>query len=645
MESASAHGTDPLAKGPRRGFWLGALLAIGVPAVAYLATLYPGPGGRINVGDSAKFQYIGEILGVPHEPGYPQYVVLNYLWTRLPLPLALADKVNLLSALFTLIAGAFLYTALRRLTSRTDAALLGTWTVLLARSVWIFSTEAEVYSLHLLWVTALLWAITHLVQSPTTHRFRWLVATVLILGLSFGNHPTAILLIPGFLVAALAIDYRLALSPRVLIVVGLIAILALSQYGFVLWRSHSNAPFLEGIGKEASVQDLLGKVSGARFSTQHVLKEDSQGTGLRLIRALTEVPSQLSWPPVLLAVLGAVVLFGSNRILLAYLLLGFLGPPLFVSVYQIGDWQAYLAPAFVSLAALAAIGTTWSGLSTRPGRGAISAIWLMGIGWTAISAYPEVRIEENPRDRSRLLAAAAPGDWVITYPVNGYSFRQLNFYYRYGLGLEEEKDIRIRTAPEAFEHEWAYLGNDRMIFATQDVRDVFDRYRTQYVTLWSEAAPDQPLAATGASYPLARVRVVPQPDGRVSLLGPDDLELAGPDAAIQVVVTSPAGERVKGVATFPSRRSPTRHSRWPLRDFLGRLRGDDWVCVLVQGPALVRQDEGVQLIQETFGVRPSSAVATPTALIVAGSKGDSVENLIVLTDPREPIDLALPSAP
>jgi hypothetical protein len=633
---------DAVPRGSRAKAWVWMVLAIGVPAALYLSTLYPGPGGRINVGDSAKFQYIGEILGVPHEPGYPQYVVLNFLWTRLPLPLPLADKVNLLSAVLSLIAGGFLFSALWRLTARPGIALLGTWTVLLARSVWIFSTEAEVYSLHLVWVTALLWAITHLLQEEASRRFRWLIVAVLILGFSFGNHPTAILLIPGFLAAVLALDYRLALSLRVLATTSLIAVLALGQYGFVLWRSHSDAPFLEGIGRDASVSDLIGKVSGARFSTKHVLKEDSQGMGRRFLAALLEFPRQLSWPTLILAGIGTWTLLGTSRLLGLYLFLGVLGPPVFVSFYQIGDWQAYLAPAFVSLATLAAMGTTWHGLSTPKWQRLAIASWLLGIVWVATAAYPRIRVEENPRDRSALLAAAAPGDWVVTYPVNGYSFRQLNFYYRYGLGLEERKGIRIRTAPEIFEQEWAFLGDDRMIFATQAVRDVFDEYRTEYVPLWSGASEDLALAATGARFPVHALQLLPDQAGGVRVMGPDGLVLATPDKAIQIIIVSPSQRRIKGVASFPSRRAPTRHSRWPLRDFLHRIRNHDWVCVILQGPALARGDEGVRLILDTFAVPVSARSTSATSLVITGLKGSSAEDLLVLGNPSEPADLPLP---
>ena len=48
--------------------------------------------------DSAKFAYIPRLLGVPHPPGYPLYMLLGWLFSPLPVG-TLAFRMNLLSAL------------------------------------------------------------------------------------------------------------------------------------------------------------------------------------------------------------------------------------------------------------------------------------------------------------------------------------------------------------------------------------------------------------------------------------------------------------------------------------------------------------------------------------------------------------------
>ena len=88
-------------------FLLALLLGAG-----YLTTLLPGIGYS---GDTIKFQYVGKILGVPHEPGYPLYTVLNHLFvTALPFG-SVAYKANLLSAFYAVGACVMLFNLLRLL--------------------------------------------------------------------------------------------------------------------------------------------------------------------------------------------------------------------------------------------------------------------------------------------------------------------------------------------------------------------------------------------------------------------------------------------------------------------------------------------------------------------------------------------------
>jgi hypothetical protein len=52
--------------------------------VVYGRTLAPG---LIALLDTPMFQFVGRVLGVPHNPGYPLYVMLTYplpefLWAR-----------------------------------------------------------------------------------------------------------------------------------------------------------------------------------------------------------------------------------------------------------------------------------------------------------------------------------------------------------------------------------------------------------------------------------------------------------------------------------------------------------------------------------------------------------------------------------
>ena len=92
-----------------------ALLSLAV----YLITIYPG---LFGLGDAAKFAFVGKILGTPHAPGYPLYVMVSHLFSYIPLG-TLAYRMNVLSALLGAVAVAILYSAGRVLGFERPVAL------------------------------------------------------------------------------------------------------------------------------------------------------------------------------------------------------------------------------------------------------------------------------------------------------------------------------------------------------------------------------------------------------------------------------------------------------------------------------------------------------------------------------------------
>ena len=53
--------------------WAGAAGAVAL--AVYVRTLAPGLTADI---DTAMFQFVGRVLGVPHNPGYPLYVLVTH---------------------------------------------------------------------------------------------------------------------------------------------------------------------------------------------------------------------------------------------------------------------------------------------------------------------------------------------------------------------------------------------------------------------------------------------------------------------------------------------------------------------------------------------------------------------------------------
>lgn len=158
-------------------------------------------------GDGGELITAAVTLGVPHPPGYPTYVLLGHLVSRLPVGTA-AFRLHLFSALCTAAAAALLTASVFRISysvfripipdpqptvydSRLSAhglpAIAAGLTFAFSGLVWSQAIIAEVYALQLFFVALLLWAL--LGQRPF-----WLAG--LALGLAVTAHLTSLLLAP-----------------------------------------------------------------------------------------------------------------------------------------------------------------------------------------------------------------------------------------------------------------------------------------------------------------------------------------------------------------------------------------------------------------------------------------------------------------
>jgi len=627
------------AVGRRRALALLGVLV--VPAVLYLWTLYPGVGGRVNAGDSAKFQYVGQVLGVPHQPGYPQYVALTWLWTRAPWPMELAWQVNLFSAVLSLAAGGFLFAALARWTGRLLPAALGTWALLFARSVWVFSTEAEVYALQLAWSALLFWLAVRW-RTASHLESGWLWALIAATALSFGNHPMAVTLLPGLAWLVAAGAPQILRRPRFWAWAGLWMVLGVGQYGFLLWRAHAKTPFLEGIRRNADLADLVRTMTGRRFTEDRLhLAEPSLerlGTlGLEALRQLTPVL-------LLLALFGLGRLWRRDRALAGFLGLTALSGTVFLLVYRVGDWAAYQSPVWLALAALAG-----TGLAALAGPGAAGSagararlpaiaagLWIASILVVVGSGLSELDVEENRDDISRLLAAAGRDKIVVAYPGPGYRTKQLVNYYRFGLDLEARRGLDVRQAHKGFEEQYLYLRRQPMVFSAPGVRPWFEALKTDYITAVAPDAGGLSYFVTGTDWPLRELRV--EPTGR-------GLEVRAPEGGrptlieawdgVQVLVVSGRERHVRAVVAFPFEGEARTFER--VRQLFRRVAAGDRVCIVVQG----RGEEARRLAERLAHgeVTASEDFHALVAFTTRDRRGNARERFLV--DPAAPVTVRL----
>ncbi|UCH84418.1 MAG: DUF2723 domain-containing protein [Candidatus Latescibacterota bacterium] len=209
-------GQDPLIRPPgsttappgQRLFYGGAVLVFMASLVIYLATM----GRSAAFWDPGEFIASAYILGIPHSPGTPLYVILGRVFTLLPLPLTVAGKVNFISVLFGAGGVAVVYILIVRFLDsiqgksettldtavKVGGGLVGALFLAFSDTYWINAIEAEVYSLSAFFMGFMTWLALKWSDNPTGEKSAPLIWLLFyLLALSVGFHLGTVLAFSG----------------------------------------------------------------------------------------------------------------------------------------------------------------------------------------------------------------------------------------------------------------------------------------------------------------------------------------------------------------------------------------------------------------------------------------------------------------
>lgn len=356
---------------------LWALAAGAVALTAYVRTLAPG---LVAVIDVPMFQFVGRVLGVPHNPGYPLYVLVTHVFSHLPIG-SLEYRINLFSACCGAMAVAATFLVSRRLGCGRIASAGAALGLAFGGVFWSQAVIAEVYTLHAALIAAMLLLA---LAWGASRRPRTFYAAVAVLALGLGNHTTILAFALGLAVYVVMTDRAFAMRPRTLATSGAIVAAGLLQYGFILLRSRQPGAYLES--RANSLSELVGVVAAAQFQDRlfayswQVAVTDR----LPLVTRLVLAPE--------LTVLGLLLAVGGGAVLLwrrppeGFLLgIGAVLVLAFALTYAVVDTPVFLIPTIL-------VGWLWvalaiSGIARRAGRlappfgVAVSLVALVLPGW------------------------------------------------------------------------------------------------------------------------------------------------------------------------------------------------------------------------------------------------------------------------
>ena len=210
------------------------LLIFGATLALYLKTVAP----TVSFWDCGEFISCSYILGVPHPPGAPLYVLLGRLFSLIPFG-EIAWRVNLMSMVPSALGIWFVYLSTVSLARRAlggealqpfgdirdysvmAGAALASLALAVSYTYWFNSVEAEVYGYSIFFATLGLWIIVY--WEGTQHgtgNDRWLFLIAYLFGLGGGIHLLCLLTIPSLVILAWYADERLRRLIVALFIVG-----------------------------------------------------------------------------------------------------------------------------------------------------------------------------------------------------------------------------------------------------------------------------------------------------------------------------------------------------------------------------------------------------------------------------------------
>ncbi|MBN2776881.1 MAG: DUF2723 domain-containing protein, partial [Bacteroidales bacterium] len=187
----------------------GAWMAFAISFIVYLLTMSL----TVNFWDCGEIIACSAGLQIGHPPGAPFYMIIARIFSLFAIkPEQIAFFVNLLSVVSCSFAVFFTYKSILILIRRVDlnlsekhsfwlnhgAALVGSLALAFSSSFWFVATEAEVYSLSIFFTTLTFWTMLKITTfSCQNDKNKWLLLSLLLLGVSTGVHMLNILIIPA----------------------------------------------------------------------------------------------------------------------------------------------------------------------------------------------------------------------------------------------------------------------------------------------------------------------------------------------------------------------------------------------------------------------------------------------------------------
>jgi hypothetical protein len=478
--------------------WNEHLLAVAVSVISfcvYLSTMCR----TVSFIDSGELATVASVLGIAHPTGYPLFTLLGRCVVMVPLGAEEIQKLNLFSAALTAVAvGVFFMMSLslwdlfprRRGGGRSPqpsrdrkriliAAFTGSLVFAFSSTVWEQSTAVEVYALHLLFLCLLIltfaWGMKEQFEDGE-HISRWLVLFAYLLGLSFSNHMTTILIVPAFIflfVRFFGWNREVLLRFAKLLPFFLVGV---STYLYLPIRSSAHPPL--DWGHPASLERFVWHISGKQYRSW--IFSGFQSAEKQLTYFVNHFPSEFSWIVIALLFFGVWKTFRLSRTLFWFLAIAFASCLLYSINYDIHDIDSYflLAYTVVGLFAVFGLASLLGTIRENFGLAAFtgSALFLLLLPvaqvWQNASTVSEADNYLVEDYTLNILSNLEPNAFVLTYEWDYFVAPSL--YYQI---VRRQRPDLVIVDKELLRRSWYYIQLERrypwLIRRSRDKVDAF----------------------------------------------------------------------------------------------------------------------------------------------------------------------------
>ncbi len=337
--------------------------------VVYLNTLAPS----VNFIDCGELATVAATLGIAHPTGYPLFTLVGWLFSHLPIGASVIYKLNLMSAVLCAVGIFFYYRfivlVLEDLVDRKFKnisqpkqdfykfrlaylpAVVASLVLAFSQTFWSQAVSIEVYSLHILFLSTILYYFFKAIRHYFNASKAWFVFALLV-GMSFTNHMTTILLAPALLYMFFSTNGFNKYSWRFIIILAVPLVVGLSFYFYLPIRA-SSSPTLNW-GNPVDWEKIFWHISGKQYrvwifsSTDSAVKQFNYFVGNLL--------NEFNFLFLLLALVGLWSLFRQHMRFFIFSILLFVVCVGYSINYDIHDIDSYFLLAYFVIAIWIAVG-------------------------------------------------------------------------------------------------------------------------------------------------------------------------------------------------------------------------------------------------------------------------------------------------